>query len=54
LSFNFFLQVPLGLIFENENESSGMNAILKQLQKEYVPTYTKEDGETEVCTVCTV
>lgn len=28
-----------------------MNTILEHLQKEYVPTYTKEDGETEVYTV---
>ena len=26
-----------------------MNALLEHLQKEYVPTYTKEDGEPEVC-----
>ncbi|XP_066910178.1 uncharacterized protein [Clytia hemisphaerica] len=40
--------VPLGLLFENENESSGMFKILDHLQKEYVPTYVNEENETEV------
>ena len=29
--------VPLGLIFENENTSSGMAKILREIQEKYVP-----------------
>ena len=39
--------IPLGLIFENENTSSGIAKILRELQEKYVPIIVK-DGEKHV------
>ncbi len=39
--------IPLGLIFENENTSSGIAKILRDIQDKYVPMIVK-DGKKEV------
>ena len=52
LSYHYIIpllfQVPLGLLFKSENVNSEVNQIFQHIQKEYVPTFIKDDGETEV------
>ena len=44
----FLFQPPLRLIFESENESSGMSRIMRQLHEKYVPTKIDENVEEQV------
>lgn len=46
--------IPLGLIFENENTSSGIAKILREIQEKYVPMILKDDKKQVRCLNCLV
>lgn len=39
----FSLQRFIGMIYQNSNESSGMQEVLQQIQENYVPSSTTEN-----------